>query len=188
MKKIFVLGCAFFIVGCEDIGGTLQVFKNFNAKTDNGTEVVAAGSYKTSLDFGHKQVVATLKQDSKEVKITFQVPKGSDIPDNGPFNITAAQSGQPFDIAGTNKTDSQDSDRRSEYVSCQYQSYQQVCNPKGCQTIPVTRWGSQFTDYYLRTTTEQMQFDMVDSSATVAHFTGEASWSEKIVTYQSQCM
>lgn len=188
MKKIFVLVCALFIVGCEDIGGTLQVFKNFNATTDNGSEVIPVGTFKTSLDFKRKQVIATIKQDSKEVKITIQIPKGSSIPDNGTFEIKSAQSGQPFDIAGINKTDSQDSDRRSEYTSCQYQTYQQICNPQGCQTVPVTRWGTQFTDYYVRTTHEQMQFDMTDSSATVAHFAGEASWSEKIVTYRSQCM
>lgn len=187
MKKLLVAVCALFIVGCEDIGGTLNVFKSFSATTEDGAQTIAAGSYDTSLNFKKKEVIATLKSSGSETKISIKIPKGTSIPDNGTFEITSAQSGQPFGVTGVNKTDETRSENRTEYTSCQYTRYENYCTPQGCYTRPVTVWGQQNTEYYMSTVKRDMQLDLNSDVDAVAHFSGASNTTQKIVVRQSPC-
>ncbi|MFZ3229509.1 MAG: hypothetical protein WA160_04840 [Pseudobdellovibrio sp.] len=191
MKKILLTICALAIVGCEDVGGNFTVFKNFTAYTSNGLEVIPTGNYKTGLNFKRKVVVAKMTSSSKEVSINIQIPKDTEIPNNGNFEIRATQSGQPFNVLGMSKTDEERTANQTSFGSCQYQGYQQVCNPQGCVTVPVTRMGQQFTYFYYSTITKDMQIDLVDtnSAATkLAHFSGGYKVTTKVIQNQSQCM
>lgn len=189
MKKLLVLACALFIVGCEDMDGTTQVYKSFSAVTGDSTQVVAAGTYETALNFKRKEVIATLKTGHDDIQISIRIPKGTSIPDNGSFEFKSEQSGQPFDLTGVNKTDVTNSNRQTEYSSCQYTRYENYCTPQGCYTRPVTVWGRQFTDFYYRTTDQTMQFNINGKAAKdlLAHFAGHAKYTEKVIVQQSQC-
>jgi len=187
MKKLLVAACALFIVGCEDMGGTFDVQKAFQANTEDGAKTIASGTYDTSLNFKKREVIVTLKTKEVAAKFSIQIPKGTQIPDNGSFALTAAQAGQPFDIAGTNKAVESHTDERSEVTSCEYTRYENYCTPQGCFTRPVTVWGQQTTWYYLSTVNRDMSLNIIASGATAAHFTGASSYTTKVITHQTQC-
>ncbi|MBC7466085.1 MAG: hypothetical protein H7256_08835 [Bdellovibrio sp.] len=187
MKKLLVAACALFIVGCEDIGGTLNVLKSFSATTEDGTQTIAVGSYDTSLNFKKKEVIATLKSAGKSTKISINIPKGTSIPDNGTFEIKSSQSGQPFGVTGVNKTDETRSENRVEYISCQTTRYENVCTPQGCFTRPVNVIGQQQTEYYMSTVKRDMQLDLNADVDAVAHFAGVSNTTQKVIVRQSPC-
>lgn len=189
MKKLLVIACALFMVGCEDMDGTLNVFKTFTATTNNGSESIASGDYHTSLNFKRKEIIATLNAGDRTIQMTIKIPKGSSLPDNGAFNLTSTQIGQPFNIAGTNQSSEERSDMRYEYNSCQYTRYEQWCTPQGCYTRPVTVWGQQRTQYYFSTVNRHLQFDMKEDNLNgpLAHFAGSSESTQKVIVNQSPC-
>ena len=192
MKKILVLTSMLFLAGCQDLDGTLQVFKNFKAVTKNGTQTIKTGTYETSLDFKHQKVVVSLKTSDGKTQFTIKTPEGTEIPNNGNFEVKSAESGQPFDVLGNNKTVEKRSEIYRAWESCQYQGYENVCMPPpgGCQTIPVTRWGQQYQEYYFRLVTHDLKINLVNGGAasdTLAQFLGHSSAKEKVITQQTSC-
>ncbi len=188
MKKIIVLIAALFIVGCEDIRGTLQVIKSFKAHTKNGLQTVKAGSYETGLEFDRDKVIVTLKTGSDKTEFKINVPRGTRIPDNGNFEIKAAQSGQDFDVLGNTKTVEKRSQTTREWQSCQVQSTPQ-CGPQGCN-FPPPRWGQKYTEYYVRTVTQDMKIDLTtigNVADQVAEFVGHNSFTQKVIVNENQC-
>lgn len=190
MKNIIVLTSLLLLAGCEDLKGTLTVFKNFKAVTKDGTQTISSGTYKTSLDFKRDRVVVALKTDSGETEFSIKTPVGTTIPNNGNFEVKSAESGQPFDVLGNNKTVETRSETRSGYESCQYQDYQPVCGPQGCQSVPVTRWGQQYIEYYLRTVTTDLTINLTaigNPAGSLAKFTGHSAFNEKVILQQNRC-
>ncbi len=190
MKKILVLASFLVLSSCEDLGGTLQVLKNFSATTKNGAHLLQVGTYESTLNFKRDRVIVSVKEAGGKIQFSINTPAGSSIPRNGNFEIKSVQSGQPFDVLGNNKTDEQRSEIRRGYESCQYQEVQPVCGPSGCSSQVVDRWGQRFTEYYLRTVTEDLKIDLTaigSTTNTFAHFTGHSSYSEKVITQQGPC-
>lgn len=189
MKKLLVIVCALFMVGCEDMDGFVNVYRSFPAITSNGSETIATGDYHTTLNIKRKAIIATLTAGDRSTQITIKIPKGSSLPDDGVFYFTSAQIGQPFRIEGTNHITETRSDMRYEYNSCQYTRYEQWCSPQGCITRPVTVWGQQRTQFYYSTVNRQLQFDMKEDNLTgpLAHFAGASESTQKVIVSQSPC-
>lgn len=193
MKKIVIASLilsTIVMTGCEDLPGVLTVTKAFNAVVKRKTKTIDVGQYKTSLDFKRNKVVAIIDTGSEKMKIELAVPDNAQIPSNGNFELSAAQTGQPFDVLGSVQTQVNESEMRSEYESCTYQTYDTICTPSGCHSVPVNRYGNRFIDYYVRDTNQKMDFDMTtsgDARSKLSHFAGAARYSEKIVTRESSC-
>ena len=188
MKKIIVLISALLIVGCEDIRGTLQVFKNFKAHTKNGLQTIKVGAYDTGLEFDSDKVTVLLKTESDKIEFKINVPRGTQIPNNGNFEIKAAQSGQDFDVLGNNKTVEKRSQTTQEWESCQIQSTPQ-CGPQGCN-FPPPHFGQKYTEYYLRTVTQDMKIELSaigNVADKVAEFDGHNSFTQKVIVNENQC-
>ena len=188
MKKIIVLISTLFIVGCEDIQGTLQVFKNFKAHTKNGLQTIKSGSYDTGLEFDRDKVIVTLKIGDNKTEFKINLPRGTEIPNNGNFEIKAAQSGQDFDVLGNNKTIEKRSQTTREWQSCQVQSRPQ-CGPRGCN-YPPPRWGQKYVEYYLRTVTQDIKIDLTaigNIADKLAEFDGHNSFTQKVILNENQC-
>lgn len=190
MKNILVLMSVLFLAGCQDLDGTLQVFKNFKALTKNGAQTIRTGSYKTSLDFKKDKVVVSLKTNDGKIIFAIKTPNGTSIPSNGNFEVKSVQSGQPFDVLGNNKTQEKHSKIYRGWESCQYQDIDPGCSPYGCHATPVTRWGQQYIEYYVRTVTQDLTVNLTTIGSAVdnlAQFLGHSSINEKVIIQQTRC-
>lgn len=186
MKKLLMGAAVLFMFGCEDLTGTLNVNQSFkvNAK---GASVIESGSYKTSLDFKKNKIVAVVEVADSKVKMNLNVPENTVVPANGSFELSASESGQPFDVAGVVQTTVTKSEPQRGFESCTYQDYDTVCDQFGCHQIVVSRPGQQYTEYYVKTTKKNMSFDVVEKQSTKAHFKGASTTSERVIIYQDMC-
>lgn len=195
MKRILYMGLLAVSVlalsGCEDIPGVLIVTKNFKVLVKGKEKTISPGEHKTSLDFKKNKVVAKIETADGNLKVELEVPKDAQIPNNGNFELRSGQSGQPFDILGAVQTTVTESETQRKYESCQKQDYQTICDPKGCQVVPVIRPGTRLVQFYYRDTNQAMQFDMTAVSNVqdqYGRFEGRALYSEKIMLYEGPCL
>ena len=194
MKKIFLvsmmMSSMMLMSGCEDIPGVLTVTKPLQVLVKGKTQAVAVGAHDTSLNFKRHKIVATIQSGSEKVKIDLEVSEGEEIPSNGNFELKSTQTGQPFDVLGRVATTVTESVRRTGRETCQYQVYDVVCGPKGCQTVPVMRKGLRTIEFFDRNTRQVMNFDMTEvgsATSSFATFTGQVNYNERIKTREGQC-
>jgi hypothetical protein len=177
-------------VGCEDLSGQLNVSQEFAVLVKGKTKQVPVGNYDTSLDFKRDKIKVKIELASGSIKLDLDVPKGTQLPSNGNFELLSGQTGQPFDVLGDVATKVSESGPQSQYESCQYQTYDTVCDQNGCHYIPVTRNGSRYIEFFVRQTDSTMNFDIAEPSQvkkTKAHFVGTSRTSERIITRAGQC-
>lgn len=178
------------LAGCQELSGQLTVKQAFEVLIKGKTTTVQVGQYKTNLDFKKSKIVVDIETLNNHLKLNIVIPDGMTLPTNGSFELKSAQSQQPFDVVGEVETNVVETETQTRMESCQYQSYQNICNPTGCQTVPVTRTGTHYVEFYYRNTDRKMNFSIVslsDSKANQADFTGAAKYSEKITTHEGQC-
>lgn len=189
LKIVLLSLVTLFIAGCDEMEGELNVSKSFRVNGRSGQEKIETGVYKTALDFKRGRVVAEIQRPSGKVKVDFNVPDNSSLPDNGNFELRSAQTGQSVDIVGNVKTNESKSAMQSGYENCQYQDFDPVCGQNGCITRPVQRWGRQYAEFYFIDTDKNIQFFMNDVGSTKhnAKFTGVSRVSQKVIVRQGQC-
>ena len=163
MKKVFLVIAMVFATSCEDVDGVLKVFNEFSVNTKDGVIVAKPGTYQTSVDIRKDRIKATLTIDNEKIKVVVRVPEDRHIPSNGEYEISAIEAGQPFAVRGKNKTTTSKSDIQRSYQDCTYTYYEVVCGPGGCQQFPVTRWGQQQTEYYVRTVKKDYLLNVLDA-------------------------
>lgn len=134
MKQIKTLGVAamaLFLAGCDEIkfNGNLNVLEQIVFKQKQGSVTVAPGQFAAKVTLSANNSKKKIKLEIKnadpatEVKLEFD----KDINIGETFNVTAAQLGQNFDLAGTMKTRVEQSPEQTSYESCTYQMPQTVC-------------------------------------------------------------
>lgn len=192
-----VLLAAILLVGCERLEGQLNITKDLKLVNSSGdTHLLKVGTYSADLresTFG-KKIILRLNNDSDE-KFNFAIPEGTNIPNNGTFKLTSAQIGQKVDLTGTVKTASTDSAMREANLSCTYSEPYTVCQPTGpygqviCQTYMRTVYGTQWTRYFDRTTTQDILLSIaaVGAAEESAQFQGNASWTQQVIVNQMPC-
>lgn len=156
MKKITILlVSAFAMMGCKpEFQGQLKVVDQSLPTVVNGHTVsFPTGIYNTVLKLNSKsKATLTVKTAKTSYDLVLQIPSSVQIPsENGPINLTAKQSGQPFDLAGQMATNTYQTEVQSGQQSCQIQEPETVCwgGPRpGCDTRWVTRPGWQQVQYY----------------------------------------
>ena len=194
MKNKVIVGLVavsfLMMAGCNDISGLLNVTKAFTVSVKGKSKIVEMGAHDTSLDFRKDKVIAKIKTSGDTFKVEMNFAEGTQIPSNGNFELKEAQSGQPFDVLGLVATQVTDSDLQRERERCQYQGYGQICDPRGCHTVPVTREGLRDITFYDRLTDQQVHLDLTapsDSKTKFASFDGRIRSTERIVTREGMC-
>jgi hypothetical protein len=207
------LGLTTTLMACDPIRGTLQVDRSLSVKTGNAQNcpaetypcpenvklaTVNPGSYSMDVDaLGASTFRIYLKTDRKQLNIELDIPSGKSIPSNGTFSLSSAESGQPFDLLGQVQTDVSQTQETRTQESCQITHTEQVCGLKpgqsgqgpvyACWTETFTREGIEDVQYYYRTTTENLQAQLVQSGAQAAHYAGSKTSTDKIYTYKGGC-
>ncbi len=131
IKTIGVAAMALFLAGCDEIkfNGNLNVLEQITFKQKQASVVVTPGQFAAKVTLGATNTKKKIKLEIKnadpatEVKLEFD----KDINIGETFNVTAAQLGQNFDLAGTMKTRVEQSPEQTSYESCTYQMPQTVC-------------------------------------------------------------
>lgn len=193
MKKlIWSMSLFLFFAGCDEMPGTLRVTKKFLALVNGSTEEIGAGSYKTSLDFGTNQVTAKVEYSGQTLDVVISLPPTGSIPDNGPFAILSADSGQPFDVRGQVKTTTSTSALQTARESCQYYAQEPVCDSHGCTRRNVPKLGWHRIEFYEETVRKDLKFDIFESGRVSianlkANFEGLATKTSRKITREDQC-
>lgn len=197
MKKITLLFATLFaLTGCEyAINGDLNVNQDF--KLDN--ETYRNGNYDASISIRKttfaKRYKMTLKvsKNGQENVHTFKAPKGTKIPENGAFNLSAGQLNEKYGLKGEIETDyTTDDRRRRNRESCTYQEPYTVCHSDrfgnvSCHTQYRTVYGHRDVEYYLKTKDQDVQVSIMDGNTAVADFSGQDSYTYRVYTYEGFC-
>lgn len=194
MKKLFVLANLLLLTACDPFEGNLSVKYAFLVKGKSNA-VVAAGDHSAKLDFdGKKKITINLKQAGKKQKIELNLNSKLNLPNNGSFELTAADmGGQDFSSRGTVQTQTRDSGIRTDYESCTYQRREHYCYPVNnggvvCRDEYRTVHGRRHVEFIDRTTDQQLQVNFIHSNgALLATFNGDKHSTERLYRYQGQC-
>ncbi len=200
IKFVLVLGLGVGAAACNELEGTTTVKKplSYNIKPGGVDRItIPVGSYESEIERKKKDLIeVTLKSaNDKEFEIKFRVPKNLSLPDNGPFTLQSAVTGQPWDVLGEVRTFKNRSPLYRDWRRCEYSYPERVCFPDGrgdvrCETRWVTRWGNQDVEYYYIDTekTVTMAFNpngnRTDSDA---QFVGVTVWREEVISWQGRC-
>jgi hypothetical protein len=178
------------LLACEEIPGRLKVLSDMTVNSNGDSLRLPVGDYETSLQLSGHQINAQIKTESGSVYVEMNVPKNAELPENGPFELTATQSGQPFDVKGTINTSVQRSEDRTETETCEVEYYETICTPQGCYSVPRYRNGFRSVRYYVETIDRKVSFSAVKTSTskiTLAKFYGSDSRSRRHVIAQDRC-
>lgn len=165
---LFLLG----LTGCVEMTfkGTLKVDQVLKVKNIKNRMInLNPGSYSSELQVSSKAVDVVVPVSNKE-KQTFRlnIPKGMEIPDNGSFELTPAQSGQPFLLKANVKTEIREKPPRRDVESCTYERWETICTPNQngqmtCVQRPVTVWGRRLVTYIDRQFRRELVAELFDS-------------------------
>jgi hypothetical protein len=197
MKKVIVLlGTALALMGCKpEYEGQLKVTDASLTGVVKGHKVTfPTGSYHTLLTINSK-TKATLKVKAANASydLVLNIPKSVQLPsESGPIRLTAAQSGQPFDIDGDLVSRTYQTEVQTGQMSCERQEPETVCwggpHP-GCATRWVTYPGWQRVQYYDVVNEKRLTADLKEAGTAHVSATlfGSNSESKRHYLYQGPC-
>lgn len=131
IKNIGIAAVALFLAGCDEVkfNGTLNVLEQLSFNQSQGAVVVAPGQFGTKATLGQSGNKKTIKLEIQNANpaTTVKLEFDKNINVGETFNISAAQLGQNFDLAGTMATKVQNSQEYSNWEGCSVQYPQTVC-------------------------------------------------------------
>jgi len=206
---------ASLVIACDPIRGQLRVDRAFSAKKEtrnnfctgdnypcdqatSETITVQPGSYSMKVEqFGRNQVNIYLKA-KHELTLPLSLPSHKEIPDTGSITLSSQESGQPFDLVAQTQTDVSETEPTRDVESCEIRRVERVCGikPGGVDGKPNYQcWdqtyvtpGSKDVEYFYRTTTQNMQAQIVDRGSQIASFSGSRTDTDKIYLYEGPCI
>ena len=214
MKK-FLLAIALptLLMGCDPIEGviTLNQKLNFIVQPSSGncydgdsfncqprSDSIKAGQHSVKIEQRNKSEISIKIGSGLKAKYISLNTQNREIPLNGRFILTAAESGQPFDVDVNLQTNITDGPMMHDRSSCtvERRGYEQ------CYLIPgkdgakgvnrcVTRidvyYGTRDMDYFNRTTHTQLAGGIIVSGQSAAQMNGDRTNTDRIITYDSGC-
>ena len=219
MKNLInLLFVSAFAVSCINLDGLLNVEQSMVVKKKDGflnlkTEKItlAPGSYRADLKI-NSQKSFTLKlrldkKNDKEILIPIKSDDDLNVPENGNVKISGNEISQPFDLAGTIKTEYSNSDTTRDYESCTYTvrnstRCERVCTTSRsegrrpetrcdniCRDVVITVNGSRMVEYHTRYTSRKLNVSFKDttSKAKLASFTANGTESQRVNDYTGEC-
>lgn len=205
LKKVILLASLLALSACDPFEGVISVKQDMTIKSTekspgcspedswNCDQIVnvriPVGDHSGKMDFvGRDQIQLTLKINGKKKYLNLDLPKKLNIPNNGNFEIPAADLGQDFGAQGGAATQVIDSEMRTGRESCSYQRQEVVCGPQGCHTEWRTVWGYQYVEYFDRRTDQQINVNFVSQqNSLLATYNGQRNSNERIYRYKGQC-
>jgi hypothetical protein len=132
IKGLGVAAALALLVGCNEINfsGLFSITAPITfAQQGKAVLTVNPGQFQTKASLGQsgsqKQIKLEISNTNPPTKVQLNFDKNINIGEH--FNLTAAQIGQNFDLAGDLATSVQDSPEYSGSESCTYQAPQTVC-------------------------------------------------------------
>lgn len=131
MKSIGVAAMALFLAGCDEIkfNGNMNVLEQITFNQKQGAVTVAPGQFSAkatlSANNSKKKIKLEIKNADPATEVKLEFDKNINIGET--FNVSAAQLGQNFDLAGTMATRVERGPEQTGYESCSYQYPQTVC-------------------------------------------------------------
>ena len=220
---LFILTTLLFLTSCVNTKGTFiahegLVFKKKKLFSSRLKDVhVGAGSYEATLKFKTKKKLSLIL-NGEDKKIVFEIPDGTRLPsNNGTLNLTAEQTGQPYDLFGEIQTDFSRSGQHSDYESCSWTTYRrecrQICENKDeereprdrddirrdrrrdancrrvCEDVPVTHYGHRNVVYHYEYEYKKLFVELMKpaSNQMVASFKGTHNSSTRVVEHSGIC-
>lgn len=205
IKKLFIIANLLLLAACDPFEGVISVKQPMNVKSSEKSPgcspdsdpwgcnqivnvVIPTGDHSAKLDFvSRDQIQLNLKVNGKKKQLNLDLPKKLNVPDNGPFSISAADLGQDFSADGQANTMVTDSEIQRGWDQCTYQRNEVVCTPQGCHTEWRTVYGQQQVEFFNRNTDQKITVNFVAAAAQLSSFNGQRVFSERIYTYRGQC-
>jgi len=191
---LVILGAASLVAlsGCDNVGGQLKVRKALVAVVDGQAATIPAGTYNATIEGSANifktQISLDLALKGGTGHILFNVPSGVAVPkEDGELKLTAAQSGQPFDMDGKIATNVQEGSVQSGVESCTRNETEQRCDGSSCHTETITITGQQDVQYHSEDTIRDVNVTISKAGAVLATFSGERDDSSKVYDYQGAC-
>jgi hypothetical protein len=216
-KKIMLIAVATVISSCDPLEGVISVkekitYKNtansFDCFKDDGNnnpncygpdvKTIEPGEYKISIDQTSKRALTVeIKNKSVSHKLELKTQKKA-VPSQGEFNLTSAESEQPFDLKSALRTEISRTESRNETLYCTETRYA----GRDCYLIPGKPnegskevcdiredifAGEEYQEYYYSTETKYITGTLLVQNKTVADLNGSRTDTDKIVTYNSGC-
>ncbi len=198
MKKglIFSVLVSAMVAACGGINGNMSVNEAFQLKDRKGNVYdIAAGNYEINMNYKENKnrlIVTFDSLNGEKAVIEANTPEGFELPENGPFDLAAADYGQSVDLHGTMATNRTRSPEQWGRQSCQYTDYETICQTNGhgstvCHQRPVSRPGYQDIRYFDETTERTLHAVFANASASVAEVNGHSMFTQRRTTYQGIC-
>jgi len=119
------------LTGCDEVkfNGNMNLLEQVTFAQKSGNVTVAPGQFQAKATLGASASKKTIKLEIKNADpaTTVELKFDKNIEIGETFNISAAQLGQNFDLAGTMATQVKDSQEYYESQSCSVQYPQTVC-------------------------------------------------------------
>jgi hypothetical protein len=206
LSKIVLVSLSLaYLVGCDELIGTAQVANGLQVKIKKDKVVdVPAGNYRSAVDFSpsRRTIEIKLKKAIAGKDLTFKVkaPDSLKLPVyDGDINVSAAESGQLFDLFARVDTDISDSAEYQATESCTTKFYEKVCREvvdevthqkhEECNVEELSVTGQHDVRYYYTTTTTSGRITLTKpgSDIQLTSFVGSRSSQSKNYTYQGDC-
>lgn len=205
------------MVACQPISGTLSVSEPLELKVTEyhqpldrrcrprddvcedpvvieKTDRFAPGTYRAQLNLDRKDAISLTLEPKTRAKsiINLAVPAETYIPKhNGRFHLSAAQTGQPFDLAGIVETTHSVTPIVATWESCSRLLERLICHGhhRGCVRDYIRIFGHHPVEYHHEYETKTVALDLSRRSTehTLAHFDGSSTIASKIYDYRGYC-
>lgn len=209
-NKILILIAFITVAGCESsTSGTLVIDQEFNVNATikcsgiignpNNTCIVSktlkAGSYKGTLTAKSRNELFLNIGSGANLDLAINIPQGQSVPEsNGEFALTAKQTRQTFDLAGTVASTQTDSEKRRDWESCYVTRHEQVCHPTPhggytCHDQVVNYPGRKEVEFFVRTTDKNVVVNLYrpGTNEKLGTYAGGSKYSERRYLYEGYC-
>jgi hypothetical protein len=215
-KQSLLIIAASIISSCDPLEGIISIKEKMTYKTGTSSsdcfrsevhdpscfepneKSIEPGEYTISMDQINKRTLRIeVKNKSVNHKMELKTQKKK-VPRQGEFSLTAAESGQPFDLKSELNTEESRSSMMNETLICRETRYAgRSCymgpgdyNEKPreyCETREDVFVGDNYQEFYYLTDTTNIIGKLLVGNKEVADLKGSKSDTNKIITYSSGC-
>ena len=194
MKNVLGLLLCLGLGACVSVPGQLNVQSEMSFIGEDGNVHLSPGQYDSTLKFKSKKELRLEIQNNNN-DITFNIPRGTTLPETrGNINLSAEQTGQPYDLSGSVDTQYDRSGPYTNLESCTYVVRQQVCqrNPQGervCHYENVTVYGRRQVQFHYEYELKSFiaNFLVPDQNTNIGQFHGSYRDSRTVYDYYGPC-
>jgi len=191
LDGLSVVVSIFGLDDCWEYPGILYL-ENDTVFNQGGKQImIPAGSRSAVLkQETDRTILLNVDVDTKEYGIPFRLPKGFQLPSEGPFFLAADQSKQTVDLDGSIDINFSQSEEYSAIENCSYSVLEYYSGDSTyCETRSYNDGESRVRYYFdIAETNLLMELLEVGGSAYMGDFSSSILDRKKIYTYRSSCL